>query len=177
MTIGSIHGTVTRIRIRATTIVDWDNKELIVPNREFVTGHLVNWTLTNPTLRLVINVGVAYGSNTRLTTQLLYRVAMENEYVMEDPEPVVVFKEFGDSCLNFELRVFVNGLTTFRRLRHDLHMAIDDLFREHDIEIAFPQRDLHVRSLPAALVALINPAVPAAEDRSDDVPVDQMRAA
>jgi potassium efflux system protein len=158
VTIGDIHGTVSRIRIRATTIVDWDNKELIVPNKEFVTGHLVNWTLTNPTLRLIVNVGVAYGSDTRLTTNLLYRVAHENSEVLSEPEPVVVFKEFGDSALNFELRVFVNGLTTFRRLKHELHLAIDDLFREHEIEIAFPQRDLHLRSLPAQLLELVDPA-------------------
>ena len=148
VTIGDITGTVTRIQIRATTIVDWDNKELIVPNREFVTGNLVNWTLTNPTLRLILHVGIAYGSDTRLATRLLYEVAKTNSHVLEDPEPVVVFSEFGDSSLNFELRLYVNGLMNYRRLKHDLNMAIDDLFREHKIEIAFPQRDLHVRSVP-----------------------------
>ena len=148
VTIGDITGTVTRIKIRATTIVDWDNKELIVPNREFVTGNLVNWTLSNPTLRLILPVGIAYGSDTRLATRLLYEVAKTNLHVLEDPEPVVVFSEFGDSSLNFELRLYVNGLMNYRRLKHDLNMSIDDLFREHKIEIAFPQRDLHVRSVP-----------------------------
>ncbi len=156
VTIGSITGTITRIRIRATTVLDWDNKELIVPNKEFVTGNLVNWTLTNPTLRLIIQVGVAYGSDTRLTTQLLYRVARENPEVLDEPAPIVVFSEFGDSSLTFELRLFVSDLSTYRRLRHDLHIAIDDTFREHGIEIAFPQCDLHVRSLPAGMYA--NPA-------------------
>jgi potassium efflux system protein len=156
VTIGSITGTITRIRIRATTVLDWDNKELIVPNKEFVTGNLVNWTLTNPTLRLIIQVGVAYGSDTRLTTELLYRVARENPEVLDEPAPVVVFSAFGDSSLAFELRLFVSDLSTYRRLRHDLHIAIDDAFREHGIEIAFPQCDLHVRSLPAGMYA--NPA-------------------
>ncbi len=156
VTIGSITGTITRIRIRATTVLDWDNKELIVPNKEFVTGNLVNWTLTNPTLRLIIQVGVAYGSDTRLTTELLYRVARENADVLDEPAPIVVFAEFGDSSLNFELRLFVSDLSTYRRLRHDLHIAIDDAFRKHGIEIAFPQCDLHVRSLPLGILA--NPA-------------------
>ncbi len=151
VTVGDITGTVTKIRIRATTILDWNNKELIVPNKEFVTGNLVNWTLTNANLRLVINVGVAYGSNTRLATELLYRVAKENSNVLSEPEPVVVFNEFGDSSLNFELRLFVSDLTMYRRLRHDLHMAIDDLFRQHNVEIAFPQCDLHIKTMPAAL--------------------------
>jgi potassium efflux system protein len=150
VTIGNITGTVTKIRIRATTIVDWDNRELIVPNKEFVTGNLVNWTLTSPNLRLILKVGVAYGSDTRRVTQLLYQVAHEDPNVLESPEPVVVFDAFGDSSLNFELRVFVNDLSMYRRLKHDLHLRIDDLFREHQVEIAFPQCDLHIRSVPVA---------------------------
>ncbi len=151
VTVSNITGTVTRIQIRATTILDWDNKELIVPNREFVTGNLVNWTLSSPTLRLIVTVGVAYGSDTRLATRLLYQVAQENALVLDDPEPVVVFTEFGESSLNFELRLYVNGLQNYRRLKHDLHLAVDDFFREHQIEIAFPQRDLHVRTFPKEL--------------------------
>lgn len=153
VTVGEISGTVTRIRSRATTILDWDNRELIVPNRQFVTGNVVNWTLTNPTLRLTISVGVAYGSDTRMTSELLLQAAAAHADVLSDPEPVVVFREFGESSLNFELRLFVNGLTAYRRVQHELHLAIDDLFREHEIELAFPQRDLHVRSLPQELIA------------------------
>jgi potassium efflux system protein len=167
VTIGTITGTITRIRIRATTVLDWDNKELIVPNKEFVTGNLVNWTLTNPTLRLIINVGVAYGSNTRLVTELLYQVAQGNSDVLEEPAPIVVFSEFGDSSLNFELRIFVSDLSTYRRLRHDLHMAIDDAFREHGIEIAFPQCDLHVRSLPDGMLVNSDAKQPRKSAESD----------
>ncbi len=147
VTIGEITGTITKIRIRATTILDWDNRELIVPNKEFVTGNLVNWTLSNPNLRLVIKVGVAYGSDTRLATELLYQVAADNPHVLESPEPLVVFHEFGESSLNFELRLFVSDLTMYRRLRHDLHLAIDDSFRRNSIEIAFPQCDLHIKEM------------------------------
>ncbi len=147
VTVGGITGSVTRIRMRATTITDWDRKELVVPNREFVTGQLVNWTLTDVVLRVIINVGVAYGSDTRLATKLLYRVAEENPNVLSDPAVKVVFRSFGDSTLDFELRCFVSTPALWRTIPHELNMAIDDLFREHGIEIAFPQRDLHLRSI------------------------------
>jgi len=148
VTIGETTGTVTRIRIRATTICDWDHKELIVPNREFVTGKLVNWTLTNPNLRVVIRVGVAHGSDTRLAVRLLEEAAASQPLVLADPPPIVVFSQFGPSSLDFELRVFTTGVINARLLRHELHLAIDDAFRAHGVTIAFPQQDLHVRSLP-----------------------------
>jgi potassium efflux system protein len=148
VTIGDISGTVTRIRIRATTVLDWDHKELIVPNRDFVTGKLVNWTLTNPNLRVVIRVGIAYGSDTRLASRLLEEAAAANPLALTDPPPVAMFQQFGASSLDFELRVFAGGPSNARVLRHELHLAIDDAFRAHGIEIAFPRQDLHVRSMP-----------------------------
>lgn len=159
VTVGSITGTVTRIRIRATTIVDWDRKELVVPNKEFVTGQLINWTLSDSVLRVIIHVGIAYGSDTQLATRLLYRVAEDNPNVLDEPAPKVVFFSFGESSLDFELRCFVGSLHLFRNIPHDLNLAVDNLFREHNIEIAFPQRDLHVRSFD-------NP-VPVAAGRGD----------
>lgn len=178
VTIGNVSGTVTRIRIRATTVLDWDNKELIVPNRDFVTGNLVNWTLSNPNLRVVINVGIAYGADTRLATQLLHDIAAAHPLTLPDPEPVVVFNRFGNSSLDFELRVFASGLANSRMLRHELHLAIDDAFRAHQIEIAFPQQDLHIRSFPAALLGAgvdqrgRTSDVPAAVDGQIDMSVD-----
>lgn len=151
VTVGTVTGTVTRIRIRATTIVDWDRKELVVPNREFVTGQLINWTLSDAVLRVIVRVGIAYGSNTRLAADILYKVAEENPNVLEDPPPNVVFWTFGESSLDFELRVFVNTPQLYRTIAHELNLAIDDAFRENGIEIAFPQRDLHVRSIQAPL--------------------------
>jgi potassium efflux system protein len=148
VTIGDVTGTVTRIRIRATTVLDWDCKELIVPNRDFVTGKLINWTLTNPNLRIVIRVGIAYGSDTRLAVRLLEEAARAHPLALADPSPTVVFSQFGASSLDFELRVFTGGVSNGRVLRHELHLAIDDAFRANGIEIAFPQQDLHVRSLP-----------------------------
>jgi potassium efflux system protein len=155
VTVGDVSGTVTRIRIRATWITGFDRKELVVPNKEFVTGRLVNWSLSDPILRVEIPVGIAYGSDTELALRVLRRVAAENRDVLKAPEPQVLFLGFGDSSLNFELRVFSPDVARWLRIRHELHMAIDRAFRAEGIEIAFPQRDLHLRSLPeSALLAL-----------------------
>ncbi len=148
VTIGDISGTVTRIRIRATTITDWDQKELVVPNKSFITGQLVNWSLSNPVTRLIVKVGIAYGSDTELALRLMMHAAKEHPRVLEEPEPAVFFVGFGDSALNFEVRVFVKELSNRGRTKivHDLHLAIDRSFREHGIVIAFPQRDIHIKS-------------------------------
>jgi len=151
VTVGAVSGTVTKIRIRATWITAFDRKELIVPNKEFVTGQLINWTLSDAVLRIEIPVGIAYGSDTKLAIEVLDRVARESRRVLQDPAPQVLFLGFGDSSLSFELRVFVRHVAQLWRTRHELHMSIDEAFREAGIEIAFPQRDLHLRSLPADL--------------------------
>jgi potassium efflux system protein len=151
ITVGDISGTVSRIQIRATTILAWDRKELIIPNRDFVTGKVINWTLSDSTLRVVIPVGIAYGSDTRLAERLLRKVAAEHPLVLRDPEPIVVFSAFGESSLDFELRVYVGRADQFIKVKHELHQAIDDTFREAGIEIAFPQRDIHVRSVQDTL--------------------------
>ncbi|RJP37912.1 MAG: hypothetical protein C4547_05220, partial [Phycisphaerales bacterium] len=142
VTVGGISGDVTKIQIRATTITDWDRKELIIPNREFVTGQFINWTLTERTIRLVIPVGIAYGSDTDLAESLLYKVARENENVLDDPAPLVCFVAFGASSLEFELRVYLPGVELFLRTRHTMLKAIDQEFRRAGIEIAFPQQDV-----------------------------------
>lgn len=148
VSVGEIHGTVTKIRIRATWITGFDRKELIVPNKTFVTGQLINWTLSDPVLRLDIPVGIAYGSDTDRAVEVLKKVAADSVRVLHDPPPQVWFLSFGDSALLFELRVFVRGVDQRFRARHELHMHVDKAFREAGIEIAFPQRDLHVRSFP-----------------------------
>lgn len=151
VTVGDTIGTVTQIRIRATTITDWDRKELVVPNKEFITDRLVNWTLSDPIIRRSFPVGIAYGSDTALATRTLLQVAQDEPLVLDDPESDVVFTEFGDSALVFELRVFVRGIQDYLEVWGKLNTAIDNAFREADIEIAFPQRDLHVRSIRAEL--------------------------
>lgn len=147
VTIGDISGTVSRIRIRATTITDWDNKELVVPNKNFITDPLINWTLTDPVTRIVIKVGIAYGSDTDRALQIMTEVVENHPEVMKEPRATIFFTGFGDSSLNFDIRVFVSDNFKRMPLLHDLHMALNRALAEGGIEIPFPQRDLHLRSV------------------------------
>ncbi|WP_299194866.1 mechanosensitive ion channel domain-containing protein [uncultured Amphritea sp.] len=146
VTIGGVTGNVSRIQIRATTITDWDRKEVIIPNKTFITDQLINWSLTDAITRIVIPVGVAYGSDTELVTKLLLRAAAENKNVLSDPVPMAFFLAFGNSTLDFELRAHISAMDKRNQAIHELHGSIDKMFREHNIEIAFPQMDLHLRS-------------------------------
>lgn len=150
VTIGDTSGTVSRIRIRATWITAFDRKELIVPNREFVTGRLTNWTLSDQVLRVEIPVGIAYGSDTGKARRIMMQVARKNVHVLKEPRPEIYFMSFGDNSLNFELRVYSLGPPHYLLARDQMHMAIDYAFREAGIQIAFPQRDIHIRSIDAA---------------------------
>ncbi|MEL6714864.1 MAG: mechanosensitive ion channel domain-containing protein, partial [Planctomycetota bacterium] len=152
VTVAGIEGRVTEIRIRATTILDYDRREMVVPNREFVTGSLVNWTLSDPITRLVVNVGIAYGSDVETARDLMRRAAQECKLVLRDPAPRIVFRGFGDSSLDFEVRVFMTDRDQWPVVVDFLHERIDLLFREHEIEIPFPQRDLHLRSAAPGLI-------------------------
>ena len=146
VTVGTTTGTVTRIRTRATTITDRDRKELIIPNKSFVTGDVINWTLSDPVTRLILRVGVAYGSDVELVERLMLDLARAHPLVLDEPPPTVFFSEFGDSALNFELRVFYQDILNKIRLTHELNKAIESCFTEHGIVIPFPQRDIHLRS-------------------------------
>ena len=147
ITLGDTTGTVTDIRIRTTTVTSWDRKELIVPNKELITGQLLNWTLSDPVNRIVVTVGVAYKTNTRKVHDLIMTIASEHPNVLEDPVPQVTFESFGDSTLNFVLRCYISSMDTRLDTINDLHEAIHDHFNQEGIEIAFPQRDLHIRSV------------------------------
>ena len=148
VTVGSISGTVTKIHIRATWITSFDRKELVVPNKEFVTTQLINWSLTDPILRLDVPVGIAYGSDTDEAMRILYEIARNTEHVLVEPRPDVLFVGFGDSALNFELRVFSPDVDHRFPILHAIHLEIDRAFRAAGIEIAFPQTDIHIRSTP-----------------------------
>ena len=147
VTVGGVTGTVMRIRMRATTIADWDRKELVIPNKTFITGDVINWSLTDSVLRVRVVVGVSYSSDVDLVEKMLMRIAERHSDVLGDPAPQVIFKSFGESSLDFELRVFVSNIEYFVPVRHKLHNTIFKEFREAGIEIAFPQRDLHLRSV------------------------------
>jgi potassium efflux system protein len=144
ITVGETDGMVTKINIRATTIRNWDGKELLVPNKEFITGRLLNWSLSDPTTRLVLSVGVAYGSPVRQAMDLMEQVAQENNNVLDDPAPSVIFQSFGDNALGLSLRCFVGSVDKFHKTASALNEAINEKFTAAGITIAFPQRDIHL---------------------------------
>jgi potassium efflux system protein len=144
VTVGEVDGVVSRIRIRATTITNWDRKEYLVPNKEFITGRVLNWTLSNAVNRVVITVGVAYGSDTVLARELLLKVAHDHPNILDDPAPVATFEGFGDNALNCVLRCFLPNLDNRLVTITELHTAIDKSFKQAGITIAFPQRDIHL---------------------------------
>ena len=147
----AIEGNVVAINFRATTIVTNDNITMIVPNSEFVNRRVINWSHDDPKIRIHVPIGVAYGSDVRLVTKTLLELARADFAVRDEPAPAVHFVEFGDSSLNFELLVWIDNPGEHFRLRSRLNYAIDEAFRTHGIQIPFPQRDLHVRTVPPAL--------------------------
>ena len=146
VTIDGVDGRVSRIQIRATTILDWDRKELIVPNKRFITGTLKNWTRSNSINRVVIPVGVAYGTDTHKAREILLDIADKHSDIMEDPGPLATFEAFGDSTLNLVLRAYLANLDNRLGIITELHSQIDQRFKEAGIEIAFPQLDVHLAS-------------------------------
>lgn len=144
VTVEGITGTVTKIRMRATTITSHDRQEFLVPNKNFVTGTLLNWTLTSPLNRVTVPVGVAYGSDTATGMKILREIADENPMIMDDPAPLTSFEGFDDSSLNLVLRVYLPDMSNRLTVITDLHQEIHRRFAEAGIEIAFPQRDLNL---------------------------------
>ena len=145
--VGGTLGRVTRIGARATAIQTNDNISIIVPNSEFVSNRVVNWSLQgDQRVRLRIPVGVSYGSDPHQVEKLLLAAAAGNSHVLKDPEPQAIFREFGESSLNFELRVWTTDMT-YRPgvLKGELNFAIWDKLKEAGVQIPFPQRDLHFK--------------------------------
>jgi len=143
VTIGTTTGIVTRIQIRATIITNWDRQELLVPNKAFITQELLNWTLSDQIVRVVIPVGIAYGSDVSKAMELLMEAAHENDYVIESPEASVIFTSFDDNSLKLTLRAFIASVDNRIGVITDLHQVINRKFNESGISIAFPQRDVH----------------------------------
>ena len=147
VTIGNLSGTVSRIRIRATTITDFDRKEIIVPNKTFITGQLVNWSLSDTVTRVTIRVGVGYGSDLELVRRLLLQIAQHNPRVLREPNPMVYFLNFGESTLDHELRIHVRELGDRNPAIDEINREIDRQFKEHGIEIAFRQLDVFIKNV------------------------------
>jgi len=144
VTVGQVDGVVSRIQIRATTIRNWDRQELLVPNKEFITGQLLNWSLSDETTRIKIPVGLAYGGDVQRAMALMDEAARENEKVIDEPPPSIVFDCFGDNSLNLTLRCFVGTQDARMPTITALHEAINRKFNEAGLVIAFPQRDVHL---------------------------------
>jgi potassium efflux system protein len=151
VTVGGVSGTVSRIRSRATIITDGDRKELIVPNKEFITGQLVNWTLSDTVIRIGVRVIVAGGSDPALVTRLLLQSANEHPLVLRDPAPVALLSEFGENGMRFDLSVFVGSLDKIVPVKHELHMKIGERLHAANIEFGNQQMDLRMREIPAWL--------------------------
>ena len=146
VTIGDITGTVSRIQMRATTLIDGDQKEHVVPNKTFITSQLVNWSLSDPITRVVIPVGIAYGSDVDLAHKVMLDTITSMPLVLTDPEPCVLMVGFGDNALNFSIRVFVSEVIHTMPVTDELYRRLEIAFRAHNIVIPFPQRDIHIRS-------------------------------
>lgn len=146
VTVGEVTGHITRIQMRATTITDWDMRELVVPNKEFITGRVMNWTLSSTVSRMSIMVAVAYGTNPDLVRNVLLQIATRHPLVLKEPAPHALLDEFGDSTMVFVLRVYMASRDVYLPLRHELMTEIAREFHLANIEIAFPQQDIHIRS-------------------------------
>jgi small-conductance mechanosensitive channel len=178
VTVGAVEGTVKTISIRSTEIETLDRQNVIVPNSELVSQQVTNWVLHDPVGRLTLDIGVAYGSDVEKVRDVLLEVANTNEYIVTDgvsaPKPKVLFMSFGESSLDFELRIWIKQIRRRFDATSAVNFAVDAAFRENNIEIPFPQRDLHVRSWSETAPVPEAGSAPAAtgpaprEDEGDD---------
>ena len=145
VTIDSVTGIVSRIRMRATTVTTYDRQEYVIPNKDLITGRVINWTLSDSVNRSLVRVGVAYGTDTRRVGILLKEICLQTPHILKEPPPIITFDEFGDSTLNFAVRFYLASLDNRFATVNELHNAIAERFAEENIEIAFPQMDVHLK--------------------------------
>ena len=157
--VGETRGTVESINTRSTRIRRTDGVHLLIPNSHLLENMVVNWTLVDRVTRAQVRVGVAYGSPVRQVAGLIKQAVVENSDVLEDPAPFIIFEDFGDSSLVFDAYFWVLavGEKDLRVVRSEIRFRIDELFREHDITIAFPQRDVHFNATAPIEVRVSNP--------------------
>jgi len=143
----SIHltvGKVFEIKLRTTRAITRDDKVIVVPNHKFISDIIHNYTQNHRTTRESVSIGVAYGSDVNLVTQLLEEVAHEQKRVLKNPKPFVLFDDFGDSALLFSLHFFTNDSFADPKIKSDIRYSINAKFQENNISIPFPQRDVHI---------------------------------
>jgi potassium-dependent mechanosensitive channel len=135
------------VGIRASKVKTYDGSEVIIPNGDLLSEHLINWTLSDKTRRVELYIGVAYGSDADKVTQLLMDV-MDHEGILKEPKPAVYLQSFADSAVEFRMLFWVGDINTWIVIRSQIMNAIYKAFAKEGIEIPFPQRDLHIKSMP-----------------------------
>jgi len=156
--VDTLQGRVIEIGLRATRVQTWEGAEVIVPNGTMLSGNLINWTLSDTSRRVEIPVGVAYGTSVRRVLDVLMKVAQQQPDAMKDPAPVVLFTGFGESSLDFSVRFWTRDAATAVAARSEAGAAISEALEAEGIEIPFPQRDLHLRSVDATVAAAVAPS-------------------
>ncbi|RMH72269.1 MAG: mechanosensitive ion channel protein [Gemmatimonadetes bacterium] len=156
------HGTVEEVGARCTRVRTFEGIYILVPNSVFLEKTVINWTLSpNKNVRVNVRVGVEYGSPTQQVAQLLRQAVKEQASIIPEPEPIILFSDFGDNTLDFEVHFWVkiNTLMDAQQVKSDLRFRIDELFREHGIGIAFPQRDVHLDTRQPLQVHVVSPTM------------------
>ncbi|WP_418895977.1 mechanosensitive ion channel domain-containing protein [Shewanella psychromarinicola] len=148
VTIRDLSGTVSKIQIRATTIVDFDHKEIIVPNKAFITEQLVNWSLSDPITRVIVTVSVSRDADPTKVEMLLHQAVLECDLSLAIPEPEVWFAGFGRHTQDYEIRSYAKDMSDRWPLRHSLHKLINKKLKENNVELAYPQMDIHINHMP-----------------------------
>jgi len=158
--LGEQWATIRDIGLRATTIQTFDQSDIVVPNSDLITNQVTNWTLADRHMRLILSVGVAYGSDVTLVLKTLEGCTRTNPRILKNPAPLIFFMGFGDSSLDFQLRVWIDDIDYMNVVRSELNQEIDRQFREQGIEIPFPQRDLHFRSAAPSATGIFSVGLP-----------------
>lgn len=144
--VDTIVARVSEIGLRTSIVETRDGIAMIIPNHKLVSENLINWSSNDTATRFSIKVGVAYGSDVKLVEKLLSETAWKHSKVITNPTPIILFKDFGESSLDFELIFWSNQLFIIEQVKSEIRFMIDEAFREHNIQIPFPQRDLHIKS-------------------------------
>jgi small-conductance mechanosensitive channel len=153
-----LYGTVTRIGIRSSTIRTFDGAEVIVPNANLISNEVTNWTLSDRLRRIQILVGVTYGTDPNKVIKILNETIKNQKDILDTPEPMILFREFGDSSLNFDVRFWTADSSNWLQLQSNVNVNINNAFKKAGIEIPFPQRDLHLRSVDKGVIGEISPS-------------------
>jgi small-conductance mechanosensitive channel len=155
--VGGSNGAVIRIGGRSTWVCTNDNEVIIVPNSDFITNRVINWTANDPKVRFALKIGVSYASDPQRVKAILLEIAAGHPDVLHEPSPEVIFENLGDSSLNVLLRIWATKeLGNPQALKSDLYFSIFDSFRSEGIEMPFPQRDLHLSSVDAAVFSAVS---------------------